>query len=40
MIEVKVHTANPSAPRGSNANNGWIVRIQRGRLRRLDYGIN
>ena len=28
---VRVHNADPSAPKGSNANNGWIVRIQRGR---------
>ncbi len=28
---VRVHNADPSAPKESNANNGWIVRIQRGR---------
>ena len=28
---VRIHNADPGAPRGSNAANGWIVRIQRGR---------
>ena len=28
---VRVHNEDPSAPVGSNAYNGWVVRIQRGR---------
>ena len=28
---VRLHNADPSAPLGSNAANGWIVRIQKGR---------
>ena len=28
---VRVHNVDPSAPVGSNAYNGWVVRVQRGR---------
>ena len=28
---VRVHNADPGAPSGSNAANGWIVRVQRGK---------
>ena len=28
---VRVHSADAGAPAGSNAANGWIVRVQRGR---------
>ncbi|MBQ5561670.1 MAG: hypothetical protein IIT46_18095 [Lachnospiraceae bacterium] len=28
---VRVHNSDPSAPVGTNANNGWVVRVQRGR---------
>ncbi|MCI8408975.1 MAG: hypothetical protein HFJ09_06845 [Lachnospiraceae bacterium] len=36
---VRVHNQDPSAPVGSNAYNGWIVRIRRGR-QFYDYTIN
>ena len=36
---VRVHNADPSAPVGSNAYNGWVVRVQRGR-RYFDPTIN
>ncbi len=36
---VRVHNADPSAPVGSNASNGWTVRIQRGR-QYYDYTTN
>lgn len=36
---VRVHNSDPSAPVGSNAYNGWVVRIQRGR-QYYDYTIN
>ena len=36
---VRVHNADPGAPSGSNAANGWIVRVQRGR-QYYDYTIN
>lgn len=28
---VRVHNDDPSAPIGSNAANGWVVRVQQGR---------
>ncbi|MBQ6229641.1 MAG: hypothetical protein IJJ74_00805 [Eubacterium sp.] len=28
---VRVHNSDPSAPVGSNAYNGWVVRVQRGK---------
>lgn len=28
---VRVHDPDPSAPSGSNAANGWIVRVQKGK---------
>ena len=36
---VRVHNVDPSAPVGSNAYNGWVVRVQRGR-RYFDPTIN
>ncbi|RGQ41860.1 polymorphic toxin type 30 domain-containing protein, partial [Roseburia inulinivorans] len=36
---VRVHNVDPSAPVGSNAYNGWVVRAQRGR-RYFDPTIN
>ena len=36
---VRVHNADPEAPAGSNAANGWILRIQRG-TQYYDYTIN
>lgn len=39
LYRVRVHNADPSAPVGSNAANGWIVRIQQGR-RYFDPTIN
>lgn len=36
---VRVHSADPGAPSGSNAANGWIVRVQRGK-QYYDYTIN
>lgn len=36
---VRVHNADPSAPVGTNAYNGWVVRVQRGR-RYFDPTIN
>ena len=36
---VRVHNEDPSAPVGSNAYNGWVVRVQRGR-RYYDPTIN
>ena len=36
---VRVHNADPGAPSGSNAANGWIVRVQRGK-QYYDYTIN
>ena len=36
---VRVHNVDPSAPAGSNAYNGWVVRVQRGR-RYFDPTIN
>ena len=36
---VRIHNADPSAPKGSNASQGWIVRVQRGR-QYFDYTIN
>jgi RHS repeat-associated protein len=29
--EVRIHNQDPSAPVGSNANSGWIVRVKKGR---------
>jgi hypothetical protein len=29
--EVRIHDPDPSAPLGSNAHNGWIVRVQKGK---------
>ena len=36
---VRVHNADPGAPKGSNAANGWVVRVQRGK-QYYDYTIN
>ena len=36
---VRVHNADPGAPAGSNAANGWLLRIQRG-TQYYDYTIN
>jgi len=36
---VRVHNVDPSAPVGSNAYNGWVVRVQHGR-RYFDPTIN
>ena len=36
---VRVHNADPGAPAGSNAANGWVVRIRRG-TQYYDYTIN
>lgn len=36
---VRVHNVDPRAPVGSNAYNGWVVRVQRGR-RYFDPTIN
>lgn len=39
IYRVRVHNVDPSAPVGSNAYNGWVVRAQRGR-RYFDLTIN
>ena len=28
---IRIHNENPSAPVGSNAANGWVTRVRRGR---------
>lgn len=36
---VRIHNEDPSAPVGSNAANGWVTRVRRGRLY-YDYTID